>query len=162
MSATAYACCYDASALAKLYLPEPGSDIVRGFWNSHSTKYATPFCVYETLTILKVAYVQRRQLTKDEYLEASVSLAAWASASSRHLNEPDLLTPEVFMATRRLAGTYDLDLSDAFQLYSVKFGFFSVLTNDSRTLLVSADAGLVNAARMEGLRAWNVMKEAAP
>ena len=162
MSATAYACCYDASALAKLYIPEQGSDTVRAFWNGSSTKYATPFCVYETLTILKVAYVQRRQLTKDEYLEASVSLVAWASASSRQLNEPDLLTPKVFMATRRLASTYDLDLSDAFQLYSVKFGFFSVLTRDSRTLLVSADADLVSAARMEGLRAWNVMKEAAP
>ena len=162
MSAASYACCYDASALAKLYLPELGSELVRAIWNGHSTKYATPFCVYETLTILKVAYVQRHQLTKDEYLEASVSLAAWASAPSRQLNEPDLLTPEVFMATRRLASTYDLDLSDAFQLYSVKYGFFSVLGRESRTLLVSADAAFVNAARMEGLRAWNVMKEAPP
>ena len=88
MSAASYACCYDASALAKLYLPELGSELVRAIWNGHSTKYATPFCVYETLTILKVAYVQRHQLTKDEYLEASVSLAAWASASSRQVNTP--------------------------------------------------------------------------
>jgi hypothetical protein len=55
-----------------------------------------------------------------------------------------------------------LDLSDAFQIMSVKRGYFSSLTNDSATVLVTADNSLAQAARSEGLRVWNVNLDPAP
>jgi hypothetical protein len=44
---------FDASALAKVYADEEYSEIVRRYFNNRSTKYTTPFCFYETLTVLK-------------------------------------------------------------------------------------------------------------
>ncbi len=55
-----------------------------------------------------------------------------------------------------------LDLSDAFQILSVKKGYFSVLASESSTVLVTADKELADAARAEGLRAWSLMLEPAP
>ena len=56
----------------------------------------------------------------------------------------------------------DLDLSDAFQLLSVKFGYFSSLVGESSTVLVTSDKGLAKEARGIGIRVWSVMEEKAP
>jgi uncharacterized protein with PIN domain len=48
-----WAVCFDASALAKLRLDEDKSQrVVKAFAND-PTKYTTPFCFCETLTLLK-------------------------------------------------------------------------------------------------------------
>jgi len=44
---------FDATGLIKVCTDEPGSDIVRPYFNGQPTKYTTPFCFYETLSILK-------------------------------------------------------------------------------------------------------------
>jgi hypothetical protein len=56
---------------------------------------------------------------------------------------------------------YQLDLSDAFQILSVK-AFAPHMIGGSRTILVTADKELAKAARAEGLRVWSVLEEPAP
>jgi len=147
--------CFDASALIKVFTREQGSDLVRDYFNNRSpTKYTTPFCFYETLNVLKVKWLYRKEITKDEYTDAAFKLVAWFEASTRHGSDIDLKNPIVFSKVRELAERHSLDLSDAFQIFSVKEGYFSCLINDSQTVLVTADEALAKAAKIEGVKSW--------
>ena len=153
---------FDASTLAKVFVDEPGSEVVREYWRSRATKYTTPFCFYEAMNVLKSKWKHKGQLTLPRYLEAAFQLTAWYGASSSKITDLDFTNPLTFSDTRSLAQRTGLDLSDAFQIMSVKRGYFSVLVNDSATVLVTADNALADAARSEGLRVWNVNLEPAP
>jgi hypothetical protein len=45
-----------------------------------------------------------------------------------------------------------IDFSDAFQILSVKKGYYSRLCGKSQTVLVTADGELAKAAELEGLK----------
>ena len=163
MTRTAYrADFFDASALVKVFTDEPKSQIVREYWRSRATKYTTPFCFYEAMNALKGKWKFKQQLTKAQYLDATFRLTAWYGASSGQVRDMDFSDPITFAKTKELAEQNGLDLSDAFQIMSVKRGYFSVLANDSQTVLVTADSELAVAARSEGLRVWDVLNEAPP
>lgn len=153
---------FDASALAKVYSDEPCSDVARDYFRSRATKYTTPFCFYEAMNVLKGKWKHKGQLTIDQYLEAAFQLTAWYGASSSKVNDLNFTEPVTFAEAKEIAGRNRLDLSDAFQILSVKKGYFSVLVNESSTVLVTADKELAEAARAEGLRAWNLMLEPVP
>jgi predicted nucleic acid-binding protein len=153
---------FDASALAKVYTREPGSDVAREYFNGRPTKYTTPFCFYEAMNVLKGKWKHKGQLSLDEYLDAAFRLTAWYGASSSRVKDLNFTEPTTFAEARTIAQRSQLDLSDAFQILSVKKGYFSVLVNDSATVLVTADGDLAKAARTEGLRVWNLMTEPAP
>ena len=74
----------------------------------------------------------------------------------------DFLSPIVFRNVQEIATRHSLDLSDAFQILSVKEGFFSGLVHESETILVTADQELSKAAKREGIRVWYFMKEPIP
>ena len=153
---------FDASALVKVFSDEPGSDLVRQYFYTRPSKYTTPFCFYEAMNILKSKWKYKRQLSLDEYYKATFELTAWHGAWSKDLNDIDFSDPVVFTRTRQLAEKFGLDLSDAFQILSVKQGAHSIFVNESATVLVTADDGLATAARSEGIRVWSVMREPAP
>ena len=153
---------FDASALAKVYTQEPCSDAARHYFHNRATKYTTPFCFYEAMNILKGKWKYKGQLSLDQYLDAAFQLTAWYGASSSRINDLNFTEPTTFAEAKMIAYRNNLDLSDAFQILSVKKGYFSVLVNDSTTILVTADGGLATAARTEGLRVWNLMTETAP
>lgn len=153
---------FDASALVKVYATEPHSAAVRDYFYRRSTKYTTPFCFYEAMNTLKSKWKHQGQLTLDQYLAAAFELTAWFGASSRSIKDLNFADPLVFASTKALAERFSLDLSDAFQVISVKHGYFSALARDSATVLVTADVALAVAARSEGLRVWSVTTEAAP
>ena len=46
--------CLDPSALVKLHVNEDGADIIRTYFDHEPTKYTTPFCFYEALTLQHV------------------------------------------------------------------------------------------------------------
>ena len=161
MSLAGYATCFDASALVKRFLSEESSHILRQYWNTHSTLYTTPFCLYESLGVLKLRKL-RCKLTKKEYLEAASKLVAWYRASVRDIKDLDFTRLDVFTKAVKIAEQHDLDLSDAFQLLSLQEGFFAPLFGDSATLLVTADDALANAARAIGLRVWDCLREPMP
>ena len=155
----------DASALVKLHIQEGGSDAIRNFCAQEPLKYTTPFCFYEALSLLKGVWKGRRKgitLSKEEYLQACSRLTAWYGAMSRQVKDLDFVSPSTFREARAIADRASLDLSDAFQILSVKSGYFSVLTNDSKTVFVTADEELAKAARAEGLRVWNCVTEPPP
>lgn len=154
--------CLDASALVKLYVKEDGSEIVHQYFRGEATRYATPICFYEALNVLKVKWLYRKEINRDEYLSATFSMTAWFSAFSLGLKDVDFLSPFVFKDVQGIAERHGLDLSDAFQILSVKDGYFSRLACDSRTVLVTADEALAEAARKEGVRAWYLLKEPPP
>jgi predicted nucleic acid-binding protein len=154
---------FDASALTKIFSSEYGSDELTLYFNKHSpTKFTTPFCLYETLNILKSKWKYRNQLSKKAYLEASLRLTAWYRANTKHVKDLDFSDPFIFSKTKDIADKYDLDLSDAFQILTLKEGEYSFFIEDSVTLFVTADKGLAKAAKEEGIKAWYCMEGEAP
>ena len=136
---------------------------MREYFRSRSpTKYTTPFCFYETLSVLKVKWLYRKEITKEEYTEAAFRLTAWYSSSTRFAQDIDLKEPTVFSRVRALAERHSLDLSDAFQIVSVKDGYFSHLIDESQTILVTADEALAKAARLEDVKSWYCLGEPEP
>jgi predicted nucleic acid-binding protein len=156
----------DASALVKIHVPELGSDVVRAYFEAEPLKYTSDFCFYEALSLLKGLWKKGRRdgvrLTKDEYFAACSRLFAWHQAMSKRIDDLDFLAIENFRKAREIAKKCDLDLSDAFQILSVKAGYFSVLREDSMTVFVTADRYLAMAARSEGLRVWHCVSEPPP
>jgi predicted nucleic acid-binding protein len=78
------------------------------------------------------------------------------------MDDIEFLDPEVFRDAMELAEHTDLDLSDAFQLLSLQAGYFRYLAGDSKTLLVTADAALAQAARQRALPVRDCMREPMP
>jgi predicted nucleic acid-binding protein len=150
---------FDASALVKIYVAEDGHEKVRTHFHNSPTKYTTPFCFYETLSVLKGKW-GRKELDRNQYLDAAFRLSAWYAASSSQIIDLNFTNPDLLQSARSLVEVHNIDLSDAFQILSVKHGYFSRLINNSRTLLVTADKGLVSAARSQGLKVWSVLEEA--
>lgn len=161
MSTAVHPTCFDASALVKRYIDEPGSPALRQYWNWQATRYTTPFCLYETLGVLK-GHVRRGTLTRDKYLRDATDLVAWFRASHSRIKDLDFTAHQVFAKARELVEKHGLDLSDAFQLLSLRDGYFSGLVGESATLLVTADAALALAAGDMGLRVWDCIREPMP
>ena len=154
---------FDASALVRVFTEEPGSDRVRPYFDGRPTKYTTPFCFYETLSALKGKWRHKGLLTATQYLDAAFRLTAWYGATTRTgINDLNFADPITFNRARGIVERTSLDLSDAFQILSVKYGYFSPLIRDSATVLVTADRALAEAARSEGLKVWSVLDEEAP
>jgi predicted nucleic acid-binding protein len=153
---------FDASALVKVYASEPHSEVIRSYFYARSTKYTSPFCFYEALNILKAKWLYRSELRRDQYLSAAFHLTAWYGAATSRIKDLDLTNPTVFQTAKGLVERTGLDLSDAFQILSVKEGYFSRLVDDSKTVLVTADKALAAAARAEGLRVWSATEEPPP
>ena len=161
MSIAVHATCFDASALAKRYLEEPGSQELRRYWNEQATRYTTPFCFYETLGVLK-GRMRNGKITKAAYFKAATDLVSWFRASHSKINDLDFTHCEVFSDARELAERHDLDLSDAFQLLSLQAGYFAGLVGESTTVLVTADEALAKAARHMKLPVWDCLRERMP
>lgn len=161
MSHTPYAAWFDASALVKRYVREPGSESLREYWTIQATRYTTPFCLYEALSILK-GHVRRRNLTKRQYLRAATSLVTWFRRSNSIVQDIEFLRRDVFANARELAERHDLDLSDAFQLLTLQAAAFSQFVGGQPGLLVTADEPLANAARAMKLPVWDCMRETIP
>lgn len=154
MSTPVRANCFDASALVKVWVDEPDCGPARHYFNTQSpTKYTTPFCYFETLSAMKLKWL-RGHISRDVYLKASFDITVWFQASSRKIKDIDFTSPPIFLRAKEIVERYEIDLSDAFQILSVKEGYFSPLVNDSQTLLVTADENLAKAAQAEGLKAW--------
>lgn len=162
MRTSCHANCFDASALVKVWVDEPDCGPARHYFNTQSpTKYTTPFCYFETLSAMKLKWL-RGLITREVYLNAAFALTVWFQASARSVKDIDFTNPPTFLRAKELVERYEIDLSDAFQLLSVKEGYFASLANDSKTLLVTADERLANAAIAEGLNAWYCMSWPLP
>ena len=159
MSYPVHPTCFDASALVKLYVTEDGSEVLRAYWRTQATRYTTPFCFYETLSILKGKW-RRGALTKEAYLGSVSQLVAWFRASDSLREDLNFIGDrDVFREAREIAEHEDLDLSDALQLLTLEAGYFSHFLGGSASLLVTADEPLAAVARKRGLSVWNCVRD---
>ncbi|HOY69960.1 MAG TPA: PIN domain-containing protein [Methylotenera sp.] len=154
----------DASVLVAVFSDEPRSTVVRQRWKTISLKYTTPFCYFEAMNILKSKWKFQQKLNRDSYRKACSSLTAWFGGATRAgwVQDKDFLEPVHFQRVRALVDRTGLDFSDAFQLDSIKFGYFSVLSGDSRVILATTDAELAKIAKLERVRVWNIELEDVP
>lgn len=113
------------------------------------------------MNVLKSKWRYQGKLTQDQYNQAAWHLMAWYTPLTKY-EDLDLGHPLVFAEVQTVAKKHNLDWSDAFQIVSVRDGFFARLVNNSQTLLITADSQLADAARAENLCVWNCIKEALP
>jgi hypothetical protein len=73
----------------------------------------------------------------------------------------DISESEIFWEVEKTAKLYGLDIVDAYQIVSIKKDLLSRVS-EAQSILVTADSGLAEAGRKEGLKVWDCLKEQAP
>lgn len=152
----------DASAIVKLLIDENGSTIVREYLKDKTVVYTTSLCFVETLGALKVKYL-RECITQDEYLAAGEILMGRIRDDFISIDEIKIVDQDIYREVDKIAKKHLLDISDAFQIVTLKRGFLSPLRGtDSEPILITADKPLASAAKDEGLRVWYCLGEPPP
>ena len=152
----------DASAIVKLLVNEPCSNTMRSYFKSRSNFYITSICFAEALGVLKVKCVYRSEIDRETYFAACDHLMSLVSENNLHIDEISISDIKVFSEVERLSKKYSIDVSDSFQIYTLRQGMCSYFTGESQPFLITADKRLAYAARDEGLKAWNCMHEPEP
>lgn len=139
MTRSARAVCLDASVLVALRTSEPYTSQVTNWCSREAGAYTTPFCFYEALNIFKSKWKHRGLLTPAEYTRCCRDLIAWFGGIHRRgfVKDPKLSNSEALSWVTTAVSSTGLDFSDAYQLYSVKHGYFSPLAGDSSTVLAT-------------------------
>ena len=162
----------DASAIVRLVLHEDGSTALRRYFHQETNFIVTSLCFAEALGVLKVKRFHRECISDEEYFYGCDQLMAYASDNSViEIEDIEIRDRSVFDEVERLARKYNegkskdktIDISDAFQIVSVKRNYFSQFRNtDSKPILITGDRSLADAARLEGLRVWYCIDEPPP
>jgi len=152
----------DASALVKLLVDEPDSSRIKEYFNKHHLFRMTSLCFAEALGALKVKYLYRKEITEKGYLNRSHLLTIYLRQGQIKLDEVSLTDPAVFDEVEAIVRTYQIDVSDALQIVTLKKGRYRSFVGESQSLLITADADLAQAARSEGLQVWDCINEASP
>ena len=161
----------DASAIVKLILDEKGSGELREYFGKESNFIATSLCFAEALGALKVKRFNLKCLTDEEYFSDCDELMAYVAGGTIEIEDIEIRDRSVFDEVETLARKHNegkpkdktIDISDAFQIVSVKRNYFSQFENsDSKPILITGDRPLAEAALSEGLRGWNCVDEPPP
>ena len=152
----------DASAIVKIFVIEDGSDRIKQYFENQSGFYTTSLCFAEALGVLKSKHFKRGKMSEEEYLTSADELLGLLSAGIIEIEDVNISDRSIFCEVEALARKYRIDISDAFQIVSVKGNYFSQFKSDSKPILITADADLARAARSESLRVWNIIEESEP
>jgi len=152
----------DASAIVKLLIDEDGSAALREYFGKNSVFYTTSVCFVETLGVLKGKF-QRNSITQDQYLTACDILMGQVRDEFISIDDIKIADQDVYRKVDKIAKKYSLDISDAFQILTLKTGFLSPFRGtDAEPILITADERLASVARKEGLKAWYCLGEPSP
>lgn len=166
--ATIYTHLLDASALVKLVVPEDKSNVLREYFNNHSVFWTTSFCIAEVFGVLKAKHSRYGKqsvqggISESVYLASLEDLVAMVRDERISITEENIFNREIFNEVEKLCSEYGIDAIDTFQLVTMLRGFPSKMIEDSKTILITADRKLANAASKKGLRVWNCMKKSTP
>jgi predicted nucleic acid-binding protein len=151
----------DASVLFKLAVKESGSEAIEKYMAAEhtSTFYATSLCFAEALGALKSRY-SHKGIDQETYFKAGDILRGYIG-DRIELADMDISDSEIFWEVEKTAKLYGLDIVDAYQIVTIKKDYFSRFP-EAQPILVTADSGLAEAARKEGIRVWDCLKEQAP
>jgi predicted nucleic acid-binding protein len=153
----------DASAIVKLFVAEQGSNAIRAYFDKEENFYITNLCFVEALTALKVKYKYRKEISDEEYFSACDHLFAYAGKGVKiEIENIEIRDRMVFAEVEKLARKYKIDVSNAFQIVSIKKNYFSRFTSDSKPILITGDQALATAACKEGIRVWDCVNEPEP
>ncbi len=161
----------DASAIVKLVLNEPGSLKLRQYFGKESNFTATSLCFAEALGVLKVKRFNQKCMTDEEYFSSCDELMAYVAYGNIEIEDIEVKDRSMFDEVEKLTRKHNegkpkdkmIDISDAFQIVSVKRNYFSQFPNtDPKPILITGDQPLAEAARGEGLRAWYCIDEQPP
>ena len=121
----------------------------------HSAVCATTaFCFYEALGVLKTKWSKQSRpdsIDQETYLSACQELCALVEDENIQIEVSTLHTREFFDDAERITKAYNIDLSDSFQLVSLKKGMMARLAISTRPVLITEDKDLRKAAKAEGL-----------
>jgi predicted nucleic acid-binding protein len=153
----------DASALVKILIKEEGSEIVQQYFGNESNFHTTSLCFAETLGVLKAKYLYRNEIREEEYWTACDELMAFAAYENIEIEDVNMSDRTLFTEVENLARQHrrNLDVSDAFQIVTIKYDFFSKFS-ETKPLLITADSNLADVARQEGLKVWYCVNEPPP
>ena len=161
----------DASAIVKLVLNEQGSAELRQYFGKESNFTATSLCFAEALGVLKVKRFNQKSMTDEEYFSGCDELMAYVAYGNIKIEDIEIKDRSVFDEVEKLTRKHNqgksksktIDISDVFQIVSVKHNYFSQFPNtDSKPIFITGDKPLANAARSEGLRVWYCIDEQPP
>lgn len=167
---TSYVKYLDATAAVKLVVKELHSETLRNYFGPRTGFVMTPFCFYETLSTLKGKWQGRKdpqghkaEMTEAAYHDACYFFLAYVHSRKIDIEEDFILSSlGVRSETERLAKQHGLDFSDSLQLLTIKNGRYKSFADASKTLLISDDKKLVEAAREEGLSVWFLRESNSP
>jgi len=149
----------DANCLVKLVAEEHRSGDLRNyFFQTGIVCATTTFCFYEALGVLKTKWVNKKRpdhISEEQYLAACEDLCAIVEDGNIQLEEIPFSDRATFNESEKLVSTYKIDLSDAFQLVTLKRGMFARL-NVGDPVLISEDGPFLRAAQQEGLKAVDI------
>jgi len=149
----------DASAIVKLLVNEPCSNTMQSYFDRWSNFYTTSICFAEALGVLKAKCFYRKEIERETYFDACDHLMSLVSENDLSIDEISISDIKVFAEVERLCNKYSIDVSDSFQIYTLKHGLLSFT---GETILITADKDLAQAIRKEGLKAWDCMNEPEP
>jgi predicted nucleic acid-binding protein len=147
---------FDASALVKIYLREPGSKSATQFKNDGGRVYTSWVVIAEALGVLKRHWL-RRQLSEAQYAKSVYLLFADVRLGVVHPVDVRIENGRASIATyeggiievRRQHPT--IDAADALQLLAIQDSWLRALGGESQTRLVTADGGMAEAAQARGI-----------
>lgn len=142
----------DASAMVKLFVDKNGSEQIRGdFEDTTISFFTTNFCYFETLSALKRKW-EDKKISHEEYMQHCSLLFAYKKEERIKIEEYPLTNLNDFTKLERLTRSYDIDISDALQLLSVKETSLRLTVEESETTLITADEKLAKAAEKEDVK----------
>jgi predicted nucleic acid-binding protein len=150
----------DANCLVKLVVDEEFSKELRDHCGKQGVISATTsFCFYEALGVLKSKWINKKRpdsITEETYLSACEALCTLVEDEQIQLDdEVEIHNRPSFNESEKLTKKYKIDLSDSFQLVSLRKGMLAKLKTEIVPTLISEDDEIYRAAIGEGL---NVLK----
>lgn len=154
----------DTSALVKLFLDEEGSDRIKDYYRTSVGFCCAEMVFYETMSVLKSRLFKNNN--KNRYFESikELKIMGWGGRGTGKLEIEKIHISDhyVFKEVYDTAMKYDIDLADAIQIYAILKGRYSSLGPESKTVFITADAGLEEAALDNKIRVWNCGKYDKP
>lgn len=151
----------DANCLVKLVVDEKGAKELR----DHCVKprlicATTSFCFYEALGVLKLKWINKNRLdhiTEETYLNACEELCTLVEDEQIQLDDKvEIHNRLAFKESENLTKKYKIDLSDSFQLVSIRIGMLAQLKTEIVPILISEDDEIYRAAIEEGLKVLKI------
>src|SRR5215510_7254771 len=154
----------DASAIVKPSLPKKEVTGYKSISVRSQNFYATSLCFAEALGALKVKRFYRKEISDEQYFCACEELLACAADNTIEIEDVEMQDSMVFVEVENLVRKYkeSIDVSDAFQIVSMKRNYFSRFTSDSNPILITGDNALAIAVRQEGIRVWDCVNGPEP